>query len=274
MIRVAVAGALGRMGSRIIKTVAAQGDMGVVAAIEAPGRRERGDIGELLGIGKLDVPLTTARELEDTLKKCRPDVLVDFTIASATVATAKISAEQGVNLVIGTTGFSKEQLSEIEDAVRTNKVSAVISPNMSIGVNVFFKIVQQISQILGDDFDVEIIEAHHRYKKDAPSGTALRVGELIAEATGRSLEEHGLFGRGRGVIGERGKEIGFHAVRGGDIVGDHTVLFAGNGERLEVTHRAHSRQAFVNGAIKAIRFVYENRNQGAIFSTWDVLGLK
>jgi|Deesub1362A_J573_1020465.scaffolds.fasta_scaffold00005_234 4-hydroxy-tetrahydrodipicolinate reductase len=275
MIKVAITGALGRMGSSIIKTVLSQEDMELVAAIEAPGNPKKGeDIGEILGIGRMNVKLSTAEQLKETLRSSIPDVLVDFTIADAAVETAKISAREGINLVIGTTGFSKEQLNEIEDAVRKNSVSAVISPNMATGVNVFFKIAQQMSKILGDSFDVEIIEAHHKHKKDAPSGTAIRVGELIAEATGRNLEEVGVFGRGRGIIGERGKEIAFHSLRGGDIVGDHTVLFAGAGERLELTHRAHSRQAFVNGAIKAIRFVYENKGQGKVFSTWDVLGIK
>jgi 4-hydroxy-tetrahydrodipicolinate reductase len=275
MIKVAATGALGRMGSSIIKAVKAQEEMELVAAIEAPGNPMEGkDIGELLGIGRIGVNLSTSNALEETLQKARPDVLVDFTVAEAAVESVKVAAKHGVDLVIGTTGFTREQLKEMEDAIKENRLSAVISPNMATGVNIFFKIARDVAETLGRDYDIEVIEAHHKYKKDSPSGTAIRVGELIADATGRDLDKNGVFGRGRGVIGERGKEIGFHAVRGGDIVGDHTVLFAGEGERLEITHRAHSRQAFVNGAMKAIKFIYENKGKGRIYSTWDVLGIQ
>jgi 4-hydroxy-tetrahydrodipicolinate reductase len=212
--------------------------------------------------------------LEDTLKKARPDVLVDFTVANAAVEAIKVAARNGIDLVVGTTGFTKGQAEEIEEAIKKGGVSAVISPNMATGVNVFFKVAQDIAATLGREYDIEIIEAHHKHKKDAPSGTALKIGELIAKALGRDLDAIGIFGR-KGAIGERSKEeIGIHAVRGGDIVGDHTVLFAGDGERLEIVHRAHSRQAFVNGAIKAIRFVHERGKKGKIYSSWDVLGIE
>lgn len=274
MIRVAVTGAKGRMGSNIIRTITQQKDMLLVAAIEKEGDKDRGkDIGELLGIGKLDVALSTSDELEEVLKSSKADVLVDFTFPEPCLRAVKIASKNNVNLVIGTTGFTKEQITEIENAVKENNVSAVLSPNMATGVNVFFKIVEQLAKILGEEYDVEIIEAHHRFKKDAPSGTALKAAELIANALNINLEENAIYGR-RGFVGERKKGIiGLHAVRAGDIVGEHTVLFAGEGERLEITHRAHSRQAFVNGAIKAIRFIH-GKKDGKIYSTFDVLGLR
>jgi len=271
LIKVAVAGALGRMGSSIIRTVAGQEDMQLVAAVEAAGAPDSGkDVGELLGLGRLDVRITTSDALDGTLKETAPHVLVDFTVADAAVDTARVASKNGVNLVVGTTGFESSQLGEVESLVKENGVSAVISPNMATGVNIFFKVVRDVAGIF-ENCDIEVIEAHHRHKKDVPSGTALRAGKLMAEATGKDLDKDGLFGRGRGVIGERGSEIGFHAIRAGDITGEHTVLFAGDGERIEITHRAHSRQAFVNGTIKAIRYVYENRDAGKVFSTFDVL---
>ena len=274
MIKVAVTGAKGRMGSNIIRTIVQQEDMLLVAAIEKEGDRDRGkDIGELLGAGKLNVTLSTSDELEEVLKATKPEVLVDFTSPEPCVRAARIAAENNVNLVIGTTGFTKEQIAEIENAVKENNVSAVLSPNMATGVNVFFKIVEQLAKILGEEYDIEIIEAHHRFKKDAPSGTALKAAELIAEALEIDLEENAIYGR-RGFVGERKKGIiGLHAVRAGDIVGEHTVLFAGEGERLEITHRAHSRQAFVSGAIKAVRFIHDKKD-GKVYSTFDVLGLR
>ena len=275
-IKVGVAGACGRMGSRIIKAVNEQEDMKLVCAIEASKSIHKGkDAGEVIGIGKTGVRISTSDELDEVLKRVKPDVLVDFTVAEAVVETARTAAKNKVNLVIGTTGFTLEQRKEMEDAIRKDEVAAVISPNMATGVNIFFKEAERIAKLLGEEYDVEIIEAHHRFKKDSPSGTALRVGELIAEATGGDIGTKGVFGRRRGVIGERKKgEIGFHAIRAGDIVGEHTVLFAGNGERLEITHRAHGRRAFVSGALKAIRFLYEKGEKGTIYSTWDVLGIK
>ncbi|MFQ6135616.1 MAG: 4-hydroxy-tetrahydrodipicolinate reductase [Candidatus Hydrothermarchaeales archaeon] len=273
--KVGVAGACGRMGSGIVRKVHEQKDMEIVCAIEASNNQKIGeDIGEVLGIGKIGVDITSSEALSETLRKAKPDVLVDFTIAHAAVETVKTAAENGVDLVVGTTGFTDEQMEEISRAIKKNGVSAVISPNMATGVNVFFKVVKEIAGVLRD-YDIEVIEAHHRHKKDAPSGTAMRAGKLIVEALDRDLERAGIFGRGRGAIGERSRdEIGFHAIRAGDIVGEHTVLFAGNGERLEITHRAHSRDAFVNGAIKAMRFVNRNKAKGRIYSTWDVLDIK
>lgn len=273
MIRVAVVGALGRMGGGIIRTVAKKKDMQLVAAVEKSGNPHIGkDVGRLLGIGSIDVRLTGSDDLDATLADMAPDVLVDFTIADAAVVNAGVASRNKVNLVIGTTGFDEPHKIELRKLVKENAISAVISPNMATGVNIFFTLVRAAASIF-EDCDVEIIETHHKHKKDAPSGTAVRAGELIAEATGKDLDQDALYGRTKGILGERGNEIGFHAIRGGDIVGEHTVLFAGEGERIEVTHRAHSRQAFVSGTIKAIRFVDKNRRTGKVFSSFDVLGI-
>jgi len=273
MIGVAVTGAGGRMGSKIIKTVLEQDDMKVVAAIEAPDTPLEGkDVGEVIGVGKIDVPINGAQKLAEVLKERKPDVLIDFTIANAAVGTIKTSAECGVNVVVGTTGFSDEQMELIKKSIKENNVKAVIAPNMAVGVNVFFKIIEDLAKIL-NDYDIEIIEAHHKHKADAPSGTAVKAYEIIAEALGRNKDESCVYGR-HGIVGARTpEEIGVHAVRGGDIVGDHTVLFAGDGERLEIVHRAHSRQAFVSGVIKAVRYVV-GAPEGKISDMGDVLGIK
>ncbi len=273
MIKVAVTGACGRMGSGIIKTILQQDDMEVVAAIEAPQSPSEGkDVGEAIGVGPLGVKITAAENLAQALKESKAQILVDFTIATAAIETIKTTTDCGVNLVVGTTGFNEEQLKEIEEYVSKNNVKAVISPNMAIGVNVFFKILKDLAPVLAD-YDVEIIEAHHKHKKDAPSGTAVRAFEIISEETGRNSAEVGVYGR-HGMVGERtNDEIGVHAVRGGDIVGDHLVLFAGDGERLEIVHRAHSRQAFISGVVKALKFIPTAKN-GKINDMADVLGIK
>jgi 4-hydroxy-tetrahydrodipicolinate reductase len=273
MIKVAVTGASGRMGSKIIKNILPEEDLELVAAIEAPNTPFTGrDAGEVIGAGTIGVEITPATELKTVLEETKPDVLVDFTIANAAVETIKTASECGVNLVVGTTGFSDEQLNWIKKVIEENKIKAVIAPNMAVGVNVFFKVLKDLAPILSD-FDVEIIEAHHKHKQDAPSGTAIRAYEIIAQQLGRDTCEVGVYGR-EGQVGERTPdEIGMHAVRGGDIVGDHTVLFAGDGERLEIIHRAGSRQAFVNGVIKAIRYI-PTAPEGKISDMGDVLGLK
>ncbi len=267
MIKVAVAGALGRMGSGIIRTINEQDDMKVVCAFEREGHEKRGeDVGELIGIGKIGVPLNTADEMEQVLKEKNPDVLVDFTMPKATLNNVKIASKLGIKLIIGTTGFSEEEREEMIKTIKENKVPAVISENFAIGVNIFFKTLEFLAKKLGD-YDIEIVEMHHRFKKDAPSGTALRAAEIIKENRGGYF----VFGR-KGLVGERKKEeIGIHALRGGDVVGEHTVIFAGDGERLELTHKASSRQAFINGVILAIRFL-KDKDEG-IYNTFDVLGL-
>lgn len=270
MIRVAVTGAGGRISSKIIKTILKQEDMKVVVAIGAPNTPLEGkDVGEVIGVGNIGVPINGAQNLAEVLKETKPDVLIDFTIANAAVGTIKTSAECGVNVVLGTTGISDEQMALIKESIKKNKIKAVIAPNMAVGVNVFFKIIEDLAKIL-NDYDIEIIEAHHKHKADAPSGTAVKAYEIIAEALGRNKDETCVYGRQGIVDARREGEIGMHAVRGGDIVGDHTVLFAGEGEIIELTHRAHSRQVFVAGLIKAVRYVLE-APEGKISDMEDVL---
>lgn len=272
MINVAVTGAAGRMGSMIIKAIMEQDDLKVVAAIEAPNTPLEGkDVGEIIGIGNINVPITPANKLNELLKLIKPDVLIDFTIANAAINTIKTAAKNNVNLIVGTTGFSEKQGNEIKEVISETKIKAVISPNMAIGVNVFFKIIKDVASILSD-YDIEIIEAHHKHKKDAPSGTAVKAFEIMKNELGNETDKTCVHGR-KGLIGERKpEEIGIHSIRGGDIVGDHTVLFAGEGERLEITHRASSRQAFVNGVIKAIKYIPQAKN-AEISNMNDVLGL-
>jgi len=273
MLKVAVTGAAGRMGSGIIKRILEQDDIEVVAAIEIPNTPLEGkDIGEVIGIGNIGVTTQGAENLKEILKETKPDVLVDFTIASAAYETIKTATSFGVNLVVGTTGFTDEQSFEIANIVEKTKVKAVISSNMAIGVNVFFKVLRDLTPIL-NDFDIEIIEAHHNKKKDAPSGTAMTAFEVITKELDRKTDEVGVYGR-EGIVGERTKEeIGLHAIRGGDIVGDHTVMFVGEGERLEITHRAHTREVFIAGVMRALRFVM-NGEPGKINDMADVLGIK
>ncbi len=273
MFKVTVTGAAGRMGSKIIKTIQKQDDMIIVAAIESPDTPLEGkDIGEVIGIGNIGIKITPANKLNDVLKKVKSDILVDFTIADAAVNTIKTAAVNNVNLVIGTTGFTDDQMTLIKEAIQQYKVKAVIAPNMAIGVNVFFKVIKDLASILSD-YDIEIIEAHHKHKVDAPSGTAVKAFQIIADELEDEQKKTCVYGR-QGLTGERSNsEIGMHSIRGGDIVGDHTVLFAGDGERLEITHRASSRQAFVNGVIKAIRYIPLSK-EGKVSDMADVLGLK
>ena len=254
MIKVAVCGACGRMGSLITQNVLQENDMELVAAFEI--RKIGTDVG---GVRVSDV-----KDIDEVLTKTKPDVLVDFTTASGAVGNARVAAEHDVNLVIGTTGFTPEQRAKMERGI-DKRVAAVISPNFSVGVNVFWKMIEETAKRL-KDYDVEIVEAHHRHKKDAPSGTATRAAKIISDALGGRKITYGREG-----LCPREDEIGVHAVRGGDIVGDHLVLFAGDGERMEIVHRAHSRQAFASGALKAIRWVV-NAKKG-IHSMDDVLGI-
>ena len=272
MIKVAVTGAVGRMGSGIIKKITEQDDMEVVAAIEIPNTPFAGkDVGEAIGIGNLGVEIVGSEDLAKALKESEADVLVDFTIAPAAVEAIKIAANEGVNLVVGTTGFTEEQMDTNIKNIEENDVNAIISSNYAIGVNVFFSLLKKLTPIL-DDFDIEIIEAHHNQKEDSPSGTAMTAFEVISECLERNPEEVGVFGR-EGHVGKRTKEeIGLHAIRGGDIVGDHTVLYVGDGERLEITHRAHTREVFIAGVIRAIRYI---PTASKTFSDMkDVLGLE
>lgn len=261
--RVAVLGACGRMGSMIIRRVLATDGMEISAAFDLVNLGK--DVGEVIGVGTLNVPVSDSKDLGNVLKESKTDVLIDFTIAPATAVNAPVAADAGVNLIIGTTGLSAEQKTNITEAVIRNKVAAVISSNYSIGVGVFFKLIKQAADYLGDEYDVEIIEAHHNQKKDAPSGTALTAAEIISkEMGGKEI----IYGR-EGVC-PRGKEICIHAVRGGDIVGDHTVMFIGNSERIEIRHQAHSREIFVGGAVLAAGWVV-NQKKGVVYDMADVL---
>lgn len=273
MIRVAVTGCAGNMGSKIIRTVQAQDNMEVVMGIEMPNSPLAGkDVGEQIGLGKIGVEIIGSENLKSKLEEVKPDVLVDFTIAAAAVETVKTCASCGVNVVVGTTGLTDEQLDVMHKAIKENDTKAVISPNMATGVNVFFELVGQVAKILGHEYDVEIIEAHHHNKQDAPSGTAKRAAEIIADNLDLDLKENACYGR-EGMVGKRPEnEIGIHAVRGGDIVGDHTVMFCGDGERIEVVHRASTRQAFVNGVIRAINYQSSTQDKN-IADMFDVLGL-
>jgi 4-hydroxy-tetrahydrodipicolinate reductase len=253
MTRIAITGALGRMGTLIIQEAAKVKDMQLVAGLDAIGA------GAVLPGG---VIVKSAFELESVLRESKPDVLIDFTIARAAVNNVCTAASLGIDLVVGTTGFSPEQHSQMKEAI-DGHVAAVITPNFSLGVNVFWKLVAEAAVAL-KDYDIEIIEAHHNQKKDAPSGTALATVQAIKMALG---EKEIVYGR-EGVM-PRGKEIGVHAVRGGDIVGDHTVLFAGSGERLEIKHQAHSRTAFASGAVRAADWVVGKKP--GIYSMSDVL---
>lgn len=250
MIDLVVAGAAGRMGGRILALARESADLRIVGALERPGHPALGrDAGEVAGTAPLGVPVTddAGRAL------ARDRVLVDFTTPEATLEHARLAAAQGARAVFGATGLGADQVAELRAlAART---AVVHSPNMSVGVNVALRVLALMARALGDEYDVEITEIHHRMKKDAPSGTAARMAEVIAQALGRDLEEVGVYGR-RGMVGERGpREIGVHALRGGDVVGEHTVVFSTLGERLELTHRAHSRDVFVRGALRAARFV-------------------
>jgi len=272
MLKVAVTGAAGRMGSGIIKRILEQDDIEVVAAIEIPNTPLEGkDIGETIGIGNINVKTQGSQNLENILKSTKPDVIVDFTIANAAYETIKIAAKLGINLIVGTTGFNDNQTKEIRKIVEKFDIKAVISSNMSIGVNVFFKILKDLTPIL-NDFDIEIIEAHHNKKKDAPSGTAMTAFKIIAKELDRNTEEVATFGR-EGIVGERTKkEIGLHAIRGGDIVGDHTVMYVGEGERLEISHKAHTREVFIAGVLRSLRYI-NNAESGKISDMTDVLGI-
>ena len=262
-IRAALVGACGRMGTMIVRRIMATEGITISAAFDLVNVGK--DIGEVAGIGKIDVPVSDPKDLAEVLKSSKTEVLLDFTIAAATAVNAPVAAGAGVNLIIGTTGLTAEQKTNITEAVIKNKVAAVISSNYSIGVGVFFKLCREAAKNLGLDYDVEIIEAHHNQKKDAPSGTAMTVAEIISKELGGKEFVHGREG-----LCPRGKEIGIHAVRGGDIVGDHTVMFVGNSERIEIKHQAHSREVFVGGAVLAAKWVVSQK-KGVVYAMSDVL---
>ncbi len=265
MIKVIVNGAAGRMGSTIVRLIIEDRDIELVGAVEREGYPEI-DAGIIAGKRETGVNIV---DNINKLKGIQADVIIDFTAPDATMKALNFAVENKIAMVIGTTGLSEENLNKIKEA--SSSIPIVQSPNMSIGVNILFKITELVAKIIGNDYDIEIIEAHHRFKKDAPSGTAVKLGEIVANATGRNYKEVAKFGR-NGIIGERTKdEIGMQVIRAGDIVGDHTVLFGGIGERIELTHRAHSRENFARGAIKAVKWI-KGKNPG-LYSMFDVIGL-
>jgi 4-hydroxy-tetrahydrodipicolinate reductase len=267
MMKVIVAGAAGRMGRRIGFMVGQHPSLTCAGAFEAAGSDFIGrDAGELAGIGANGVLI--AEGLESVIDA--GDVIIDFTFHQATLAFARLAARHHKAMVIGTTGLSADELAELAELAKN--FPCVQAPNMSVCVNVLFKLVQKTAAILGPDYDIEIVEAHHNKKKDAPSGTALKLGELAAEGVGSRLEEVGVFERS-GIIGERKPgEIGIQTIRAADIVGEHTVYFAGPGERIELSHRAQTRDHFARGATVAAAWLEGKAN--GIYSMFDVLGLE
>jgi 4-hydroxy-tetrahydrodipicolinate reductase len=267
MHNVIVAGAAGRMGKRIVQMVHQNPETTLTGAFERPDHPEIGrDAGTVAGITELDVPI--ASSLEAAMGQ--GEVLIDFTTPESTLANIRLIASKGLAMVIGTTAVKGEMLAELESLAAN--IRCVFAPNMSVGVNVMFKIAGEMARILGNDYDMEILEAHHRLKKDAPSGTAMRLAQVLADAVGRDLEKVGIYER-KGMIGERtDEEIGIQTWRAGDITGEHTVMFGGIGERLELTHRAHNRDNFARGAVRAALWVVDQPK--GLYDMQDVLGLR
>ncbi len=267
MTRIAIAGAGGRMGRNLIDAVHQADGLEVTAAIEHSASTLLGaDAGEVSGIGAIGITIT------DSLAAVTDDfdVVIDFTLPDPSSANVQICRSAGKRIVIGTTGFSEEQKQAISDAAED--IAIMFAPNMSVGVNLCFKLLEITSKVMGEGLDIEIIEAHHRHKVDAPSGTAVRMGEVIADALGRDLSEVAVYGR-EGNTGERDRTtIGFETIRAGDIVGEHTVMFADIGERVEITHKASSRMTFAKGAARASGWLMERET--GLYDMQDVLGLR
>lgn len=265
--RVAVIGASGRMGKFLIAAVQQEEESELGAAIVKQGSSLVGaDAGEVAGVGKVGVAVV------DSLSACVDDfdVLIDFTTPTLTLENAAFCAAHGKAIVVGTTGLTEQETSQLQTFGQSTQM--VFAPNMSVGVNVTLKLLEMAAKILGDDYDVEVIEAHHRHKVDSPSGTALKMGEVVAGALGRDLKECAVYGR-EGQIGPRTqKEIGFETIRAGDVVGDHSVWFATEGERVEIVHKASSRMTFAKGAVRAA--VWLKDKPKGMFDMQDVLGLK
>ncbi|MFC0400522.1 4-hydroxy-tetrahydrodipicolinate reductase [Paraburkholderia rhizosphaerae] len=264
--KIAIAGASGRMGRMLVETVLNEPDMTLSGALDRAGTPQLGeDAGAFLG-------KPTGIALTDDIDRvlAQSDCLIDFTRPAGTIAHVEAALRHNVKLVIGTTGFDEAQKAQLHAAA--DKIGIVFSSNMSVGVNVTLKLLEFAARHFAHGYDIEIIEAHHRHKVDAPSGTALTMGETIANALGRKLDDCAVYGR-HGVTGERDPStIGFSAIRGGDIVGDHTVLFAGTGERIEITHKSASRLSYAQGALRAARFLATRAN--GLYEMQDVLGLR
>jgi len=267
MANIVVSGAAGRMGKRIIALSKEYKDIRLVGAVERRDHEDIGrDIGEIAGLGRIDIKLTD----DITTFKDGVDVIVEFSNPMATLEHLRFASQRNIAMVIGTTGFSKDEIENIK--ALSDTIPCVLAPNMSVGINLLLKVIGDIANILGEDYDIEIIEAHHRLKKDAPSGTALKMAQTIAGVLGRDLDRVGVYTR-KGMIGERSREeIGIQTIRAGDIVGEHTVLFGGPGERIEITHRASSRDTFARGALRAVLWVWGQKP--GLYDMQDVLGLK
>ena len=267
MTKAIVAGAAGRMGKRIIHMIQQSADVTLAAAFEHAGHPDiHEDAGQVAGIGEAGITIAgSLQEVGD-----QGDVIIDFTAPGATLENARFAHSRGLAMVIGTTGITGEALEELQELARD--IRCVMAPNMSVGVNVMFKMAEEMARLLGDGYDMEILEVHHRLKKDAPSGTAMRLAQILAQATERDLDEVAVYGR-KGMIGERtDKEIGIQTWRAGDITGEHTVMFGGIGERLELVHRAHNRDNFARGAVRAATWVVGQAP--GLYDMQDVLGLR
>ena len=267
MTKVIVAGAAGRMGGRIINAIVDTPGLELSGAFERPDHPALGrDAGTAAGLGELGIPIKS--NLNEAAGS--GDVLIDFTVPAATMANLKAASELNLAAVVGTTGFTPEDQAGFVELGQSMRL--VVAPNMSVGINLLFKLVGEVAKVLGPTFDIEIVESHHRMKKDAPSGTAVRLADILAGAMGRNISECGVYGR-QGIVGERtDQEIGVMALRAGDIVGEHTVLYGGIGERIEITHRAHSRDTFARGAVRAAAWVVGRPN--GLYDMQDVLGLR
>jgi 4-hydroxy-tetrahydrodipicolinate reductase len=267
MVKIAVAGAAGRMGSRITALSQEYTGLQLSGAFERKGHKDIGrDVGPLAGIGNTGVLL--ADSLDSIINAV--DLIISFTTIEASLEHLRLASSRGKAIVIGTTGFSKDDMKEVGEHAK--KIPCVMASNMSMGVNLLLKVLQDIARVLGEGYDIEIIEAHHRMKKDAPSGTALKMAQVIADALSRNLDEVAVYAR-KGIIGERKpKEIGIQTIRAGDIVGEHTVIFGGLGERIEVTHKVSSRDTFARGALRAALWL--SGKPAGLYDMQDVLGLK
>lgn len=264
--RIAVAGASGRMGQMLIDAIRAADDAALTGALDQASSPSIGkDAGALSG-----QPLGTLVTADLRAGLANSQVLIDFTRPEGTLAHLKVCRELGVAMVIGTTGFSEAEKAEIAEAAK--HIPIMLAPNMSVGVNVTMKLLEMAAKAMATGYDIEIVEAHHRHKVDAPSGTALKMGEVIADALGRDLKDCAVYTR-EGITGARDpSSIGFATIRGGDIVGDHTVLFAGIGERIEISHKSSSRTTYAQGALRAVRFLSDKKS--GLFDMFDVLGLR
>lgn len=267
MIRVAIVGAAGRMGKTLIEAVTNAEGLELGAATERPESSLIGaDAGELAGVGKLGVPLShSLTKVVDSF-----DVVIDFTSPASTMVHLDVCRQHGKRIVIGTTGLDDDQKRQVAEAAKD--IGVVFAPNMSVGVNLCFKLLELAARVMGDDADIEIVEAHHRHKVDAPSGTALRMGEVVADTLGRDLNAVAVYGR-EGQTGARDpKTIGFETIRAGDVVGEHSVWFATEGERVEIVHKASSRMTFAKGAVRAADWVMGQSS--GLYDMQDVLDLK